>query len=109
MPDSFIIVLITAPSRQVAESIARQLVESKLAACVNILPSVRSIYTWEGAVQEEDEVLLLVKSRAELFHQRLVPAVRAMHPYEVPEIIALPVLMGSEPYLDWLRASTAAS
>jgi periplasmic divalent cation tolerance protein len=106
MPDEYIIVLITVPSRQVAEQIAEALVTGKLAACVNILPAVRSIYTWKGALQREDELLLLVKTRFSLFAERLMPAVRALHPYETPEIIAVPVLAGEPAYLDWIAAET---
>jgi len=106
MPDQFIVVLITAPSPEVGEQIAAALLEQKLAACVNILPAVQSIYTWQGTVQNDREVLLVVKSRAALFAERLVPAVKAVHPYEVPEIIALPILMGSQSYLDWIAAET---
>jgi len=108
MPDPCIVVLITAPSQQAGENIARLLVERKLAACVNILPAVRSIYSWKDAIQSDEEVLLLVKSRAELFADHLIPAVKAAHPYEVPEIIALPILMGSPDYLDWIAAETSS-
>ncbi len=106
MPTDFIVVLITVPSSEVGERIAAALLEKKLAACVNILPGVTSIYTWKGAVQKDQELLLVVKTRADLFQARLVPAVKAVHPYEVPEIIALPVLMGSPDYLDWIAAET---
>jgi periplasmic divalent cation tolerance protein len=106
MPTDFIVVLITVPSSEVGERIAAALLEKKLAACVNILPGVTSIYTWNGAVQKDQELMLVVKTRADLFHDRLVPAVKAVHPYEVPEIIALPVLMGSPDYLDWIAAET---
>jgi periplasmic divalent cation tolerance protein len=102
MADRILVALITAPSREVAESIASMLVEKRLAACVNILPPVRSIYRWEGKVSEEDEVLLLVKTRPELFSTRLLPAVQEMHPYQLPEIIALPVEAGLEDYLKWV-------
>jgi len=107
MPDEFIVVLITVPSQQAGEDIARLLVERKLAACVNILPTVRSIYSWKGAIQYDEEALLLVKSRAELFADQLLPAVKAAHPYELPEIIALPIVMGLPGYLDWIVAETS--
>ncbi len=106
MQTEYIIVLITVPSQEVGEEIAAALLGGKLAACVNILPSITSIYAWKGEVQNDREVLLVVKTRAELFHERLVPAVEALHPYEVPEIIALPVVMGSQGYLDWIAAET---
>ena len=107
MPDEFIVVLITAPSLQAGQDIAHLLVESKLAACVNILPAVHSIYSWKGSIQSDEEVLLLAKSRAELFADRLLPAIKAAHPYQVPEIIALPVLMGLPAYLDWIATETS--
>lgn len=106
MEDEFIVVLITVPSQKVGEEIALELLAKKLAACVNILPGVTSIYTWNSAVQKDQELLLVVKTRADLFHERLVPAVKAVHPYEVPEIIALPLVMGSQDYLDWIAAET---
>src|SRR5512139_174080 len=84
MDDPFIVVLITAPDHEVAEKIAQELLGKHLAACVNILPSVQSIYFWKGEVQNDQEVLLLVKTRLSLFQEQLVPAVRAVHPYEVP-------------------------
>jgi periplasmic divalent cation tolerance protein len=108
MSDPFIVVLITAPGQEAAEKIAAELLGKKIAACVNIVPSIQSIYNWKGEAQNDREVLLLVKTRASLFQERLVPAVKAVHPYEVPEIIALPVLMGSQSYLDWMAAETAA-
>ena len=101
-----IVVLITVPSRDVGRTIAHSLVEKRLAACVNILPVMTSVYTWEEAVQEEEEVLLVVKTRVEIFEEEFVPAVKAMHPYDVPEIIALPIVMGWKPYLDWIVEST---
>ena len=107
MSDPFIVVLITAPGQEAAEKIAAELLGKKIAACVNIVPSIQSIYNWKGEAQNDREVLLLVKTRASLFQERLVPAVKAVHPYEVPEIIALPVLMGSQSYLDWMAAETA--
>jgi periplasmic divalent cation tolerance protein len=108
MQNDFILALITAPDPETARKIATELVGKKLAACVNILPAIRSIYTWQGVVQDEQEVLLLVKTRASLFDEQVVPAVQAIHPYEVPEIIGLPVVLGSQSYLDWWAAETAA-
>ena len=109
MERDVIVVFITAPSREAAQKIASGLLEKKLAACVNILPAIQSIYSWQGTVQVDDEVLLIVKSRAALFDEKLVPAVQDMHPYDVPEIIALPVIMGSQSYLDWVGVETEAS
>ena len=107
MNDQPIVVLITAPSQDVARQIAVALLEQKLAACVNVLPGVRSYYSWKGKPQEDEEVLLLVKTRAALFESRLIPAVRAVHPYELPEIIALPISFGLEGYLNWINAETS--
>jgi periplasmic divalent cation tolerance protein len=101
-----IVVLITAPSKEVGKQIARALLEQELAACVNIISSIDSIYTWEGKICNDEEVLLVVKSRAEIFENQLVPAVQAIHPYQVPEIIALPIKMGAKSYLDWIEAVT---
>jgi periplasmic divalent cation tolerance protein len=107
MDNQPIIVFITAPSRAVGKQIASALVEGKLAACVNILGPITSIYTWEGKLCDEKEVLLIVKSRLELFESHLIPAVKAVHPYEIPEIIALPVAMGLNDYLNWVLRETA--
>ncbi|RPI34673.1 MAG: divalent-cation tolerance protein CutA [Chloroflexota bacterium] len=106
MDTRHILVLITAPSREVGDEIASALVSKKLAACVNTLPQINSLYTWEGKINNDEEVLLLVKTRTELFEDRLIPAVKAIHPYQVPEIIAIPILMGSQSYLDWIDAET---
>ncbi len=102
-----IVVLITVPSAEVGQQIANLLLEKKLAACVNILPAVSSFFRWQGKACQEQEALLVVKSRAELFEDRLVPAVREAHPYDVPEIIALPVVMGHQEYLDWIETETS--
>ncbi|HLE15088.1 MAG TPA: divalent-cation tolerance protein CutA [Anaerolineales bacterium] len=98
----YIVVLITVPSEEVGEAIAQALLDQRLAACVNRLAPVHSIYTWEGKTSTDEELLLIVKSRADLFAGRLVPAVKALHPYQVPEIVALPVVMGSPDYLEWI-------
>ena len=102
-----LVVLITAPSSEEGEAIARALVEEKLAACVNVIPSVTSLYRWRGELQREGEVLLVVKSRRGLF-DRLAARVRELHSYQVPEIIALPVIVGDEDYLRWLSETTQA-
>lgn len=106
MDTRYILVLITTPTPEVGQAIAKALVEQKLAACANLLPGINSLYAWKGAVQEDHESLLIVKSRLELF-ENLEAEVRSRHPYEVPEIIALPVLAGSQSYLDWWEAETA--
>ena len=101
-------VLCSAPSAEVAEAIARGLVEARLAACVQIVPGLVSIYRWKGAVERDAEVLLVAKTRRDLF-PALEARVRALHPYEVPEIVALPIVDGSAPYLAWLSAETVSS
>ncbi len=98
-------VLVTAPSAEVAASIARTLVEERLAACGNVLPEVRSIYRWEGQLHEDAEALLVLKTtRARL--DALRDRVLALHPYDVPEVLALPVEAGSAAYLGWLVDET---
>jgi periplasmic divalent cation tolerance protein len=99
---------ITCPNRQQAAGMARALVEERLAACVNIIDGVRSVFQWNGTLHEEDEVLCLVKTRAELL-PALSVRVRELHPYEVPEILAFEVTAGSPAYLDWLRQATRAT
>lgn len=101
-----IVVFITASKEEEAAAIARELVERKLAGCVNILPNIRSIYRWEGAIEDEGEVLMIVKTQRSLFEQ-LRTKVKEMHSYSVPEIIALPIVEGSPEYLAWLKEATA--
>jgi periplasmic divalent cation tolerance protein len=101
-----IVVLITAPGADKAAEIGRALVEERLAACANIVPGVRSIYRWEGKLQDDAEVLMLVKTRAALF-EKLRERVVALHPYSVPEVLALPVAAGAQPYLDWIASATS--
>jgi len=99
------VVLVTASSEEEALKIARSLVARKLAACVNVVPGVRSVYRWQGEVKDERELLLVVKTReAHLAH--VVQAVKELHSYKNPETIALPILGGSEAYLGWLREET---
>lgn len=102
----YIIVLITCPNKEVSEEVANALLDQKLAACVNMMTPVTSLYTWEGEINRDEEMLLIVKSRADLFEKDLIPAVKAVHPYDVPEIIALPIIMGSEDYLGWIKDVT---
>lgn len=106
MDASHIVVLITVPSEEIATKIAATLLKTKAAACVNILPGVRSMYNWKGKVCDDQELLLVCKSRAALFETLLVPAVKSAHPYELPEIIALPIVAGSPDYLAWIDENT---
>ena len=96
-----IVVLSTCDSEEQAERVARALVEQRLAACVNILPGVRSIYRWKGQVEDASEWLLVMKSRRGLMDQ-LRAAISKIHTYEIPELLALPVVEGAENYLAWL-------
>lgn len=105
MDTPYLFILITVPDRERAEVIAQALVQERWAACVNILPSVHSIFFWQGAIQQEEELLLLVKSRRDLFPS-LAARVKELHPYAVPEIIGLPILEGWEDYLRWVKEST---
>jgi periplasmic divalent cation tolerance protein len=98
------LVLCTCPDAAVADRIARTLVEEQLAACVNRLDGVRSVYRWQGQVERADEVLLLIKSTHERF-AALCERVLALHPYELPELIAVDVSSGLQRYLDWVEAS----
>ncbi len=99
-----IVVLITAGSRDEALRLAEMLVGARLAACVQILPEMESVYWWDGAVRREPEHLLLVKTTVGRF-AALEREVRALHSYETPEIVALPITAASAPYLEWLGAS----
>ncbi|MCG8591000.1 MAG: divalent-cation tolerance protein CutA [Proteobacteria bacterium] len=100
------VVLMTAPDRETAARLARSLVEERLAACVNVVPELRSIYRWEGAVQEETEVLLVAKTRRDCC-DALTERVRVLHPYDVPEVLALGAVGGSRDYLEWVATETA--
>jgi len=101
----FVVVLVTAASAEEGQRIGRALVGERLAACVNVLGPMRSIYRWQGAVEEADEHLLVVKARAADV-PALAERIRALHSYEVPEVVALPLTGGSEAYLTWLAAVT---
>jgi len=103
--DRFLVVLITAPSLEEAERIASALVVERLAACVNLVPGVRSIYRWEGEVQHDDEVLMVVKAAAASFPE-LEARVQELHPYDVPEIVGLAPGAVSASYLRFLEDNT---
>ncbi len=96
------VVLVTAGSRQEADAIAESLIQAKLAACVNLLP-VFSIYTWQGTIHRDEEWQLLIKSERSRFDE-LEAKIREIHSYEVPEIIMLPIVAGSRPYLQWISS-----
>ncbi len=100
-----IVVFITTSSENEAAKIAVALVEARLAGCVNIIRNIRSIYSWQGKIEDEIEVLMVVKTRKHLF-DALMKKVKELHSYTVPEIITLPIVDGSEDYLKWLREVT---
>ena len=103
------VVLITAPNDpETAKRLARTLVEERLAACVNLVPGLTSVYRWKGEVVEDAEVLLIAKTTEDRLPE-LMTRVPELHPYEVPEVLALEVGAGHPPYLEWVRASTAFS
>ena len=104
----YILVFITTASSQEAEQLAKTLVEKRLAACGNIVPEMRSVFWWKDTIETGPEALLFLKSRAELF-PTLVNVVKTHHSYEVPEIIAIPILSGSEDYLKWIAEETQKS
>lgn len=104
-PGAVLLVFTTLPDRASADKLAAALVARRVAACVTILAPCRSVYRWEGAVQSEEEIPVLVKSTADRY-EALQAAIRANHPYELPEIIAVPVERGLPGYLDWVAQET---
>lgn len=106
MADDCLLVLTTCPGHTIAAEIATAVIDQGLAACVNRITGVKSWFRWQGHLQQEDEVLLLIKTTRARY-DRLEAAIRTLHPNELPEIIALPITAGSAAYLDWIRGSTA--
>ncbi|RMG67095.1 MAG: divalent-cation tolerance protein CutA [Nitrospirae bacterium] len=101
----FNLIIVTAPDEEVAASIAKTIVEERLAGCVNIVKGIRSIYSWEGKTEDEPEVMMFIKTRKSLYkplERRLID----LHPYSVPEVICLELKDGSEDYFKWLRDVT---
>jgi periplasmic divalent cation tolerance protein len=101
-----LLVVTNLPDRDAAMRLARALVEQRLAACVNVLNGCTSVYRWEGAIEETEEVPLLIKTRAARYPE-LEALIRELHPYELPEIIAVPVVRGLPDYLEWVAEDTA--
>jgi periplasmic divalent cation tolerance protein len=101
------VVFCTCPSDDVAKLIATTLVTDKLAACVNIIPDVTSVYEWDNQIMCDSEVKLIIKSRAELY-QLIEAKIIELHPYETPEIIAMNIQQGNEKYLHWIKESTTS-
>lgn len=106
MKNKVIVVLCTCPDRETARRLAFDLVEGGLAACVNLVPGLTSIYRWEGRTEESEECLMIAKTSTAGF-ERLRDRVVDLHPYELPEIVAVPVTDGLPEYLDWVTESTA--
>jgi len=105
MPTPLLLMLSTLPDRETAAAIARTLVEQRLAACVSLLPQITSFYEWQGRLEQEQETLLLIKTTKQNY-QAVEAALRANHPYELPEILAVPVDQGLQGYLDWVERCT---
>jgi periplasmic divalent cation tolerance protein len=101
LEETYVVVIVTTASKQEAEKIAQRLINERLIACANIIGPVSSLFHWSGKIEHNEEYLMLLKSRMSLF-DNLAETVKALHSYEVPEILVLPVIGGSEAYLDWL-------
>ncbi len=102
---SALLVLTNLPDRAAAERLAEHLIAERVAACVNILAPCRSVYRWQGALERVEEHPLLIKTTAERYGA-LEEAIRAAHPYELPEVVAVPIERGLAPYLDWVASET---
>lgn len=103
--EQVLLVMTNLPDAATAQALARALVQAKLAACVNLLPGVHSVYRWQGAIEEANEVTLSIKTTQSRYHQ-VEQAILAAHPYDLPEVIALP-LTGHAAYLHWIKQETA--
>jgi periplasmic divalent cation tolerance protein len=108
LQNTYVIVMVTTASKQEAEKIAQQLLKKRLIACANITGPVSSLFHWSGKLEKAVEYLIFMKSRKDLF-EKLKETVKALHSYEVPEILALPVVDGSEAYLGWLDSCLAGA
>ena len=106
--DDYIIVFNTCNSSVCASSIAETLVSNKLAACVNIVKGIESVYQWKGEIEHDEEILLIIKTRQSLFSQ-VQNAIQELHNYELPEIIAVPIEAGEKNYLNWIQSATLAT
>ena len=102
----FIVVLVTAKDKKEAEKISRGLLEAKLIACANMVEGVQSLFWWQGKIDSSKEVLLVLKSKKDLF-RKIITRVKELHSYQNPEIIALPIINGSKDYLGWVQSSCA--
>ena len=106
MATASIVVFVTAKDEAEAQKISEKLLQAKLAACVNVISNIRSVFWWEGKIDQSNEVLLMIKSQKKLF-SKIVAAVKSVHSYSVPEIIALPIVDGQKDYLQWIKESCA--
>ena len=105
MADAAIVVLTNLPDRESAKALARALVERRLAACVNVGAAVESIYHWQGQIETEIEVPIAIKTR-QVLYSKVEAAIREIHPYELPEVVAVPITDASTAYLDWIGTET---
>ncbi|MCG2862963.1 MAG: divalent-cation tolerance protein CutA [Vulcanisaeta sp.] len=101
MSSEYVVIFVTVPNRDLGIELARYLVGNKLAACVNVIDGLRSVYYWEGRVEEDNEALLIIKTRRDRLDDT-IKAIRERHPYKVPEVIALPIIGGLREYLGWI-------
>lgn len=108
MSDRILLALCTCPDHTCAEAIANRLVEDGLAACVNILPAISSVYRWQGSLETSQESMLLIKTRSERYPE-IERSIRKLHPYELPEVIAVSVAQGLPDYLRWIEQCTTSS
>jgi len=106
--DDVILVFSTCNSVELANQISEALVKRKLAACVNILPGIKSVYQWQDKLVKDNELLLIIKTRKTLFTQ-LQKAIQELHDYELPEVIAVPVELGEQTYLNWIKSATSVT
>jgi periplasmic divalent cation tolerance protein len=97
----YVIIFVTAPSEKIASQIGKMIISKKLAACVNIIPEIRSLYRWKNKICNDKEFLIIIKSSAKRFNE-LAVKIQKMHPYEIPEIISIPITKGSNSYMKWL-------
>ncbi len=101
----YIVVFVTASSKEEAQKIAAGVLEARLAACVNIIDNAQSHFWWQGKIDKAKEALLIIKTRKSLF-SRLAKKVKSLHSYEIPEVIAMPIISGNKPYMEWIGDST---
>jgi periplasmic divalent cation tolerance protein len=108
MDQSFILVFCTVPDEKSALLISRTIVEEQLGACSSVIPGIESLYSWKSTIQQEQEFLLIIKTRSDLF-DKLQEKILKIHPYEVPEIIAFPIIKGNPEYLKWIDENVKKS